>query len=122
MPTEPPTENTLLSGVVIIIHFINSRLYHEIFTDDPRVTVKPQSSVFAGDTVTLRCDVGRSTEQKIIWFKDFKRLETYDETKTLSDVKVSDGGMYACAVGGKTTPSQRVMLTVRGTCCFYRTI
>ncbi len=57
--------------------FINSRLYHEIFTDKPTVTVKPQSSVFTGDTVTLRCDVGRSTGRKIIWLKDFKRLENW---------------------------------------------
>ncbi len=63
-----------------------------------------------------------SNERKIIWFKDFKRLGTGDETKTLRDVKVSDGGNYACAVGGKTTQSPGVMLTVRGTCCFYRTI
>ncbi len=125
MPTEPPTENTLLSGVVIIIHFINSRLYHEIFTDDPRVTVKPQSSVFTGDTVTLRCDVGRSNGWMISWFKDFKRLETNDKTATLRDVKVSDGGMYACTVQRAnyfTPDSQGIMLTVRGTCCFYRTI
>ncbi len=80
----------------------------------------PQSSVFTGDTVTLRCDVGRSTERKISWFKDFKRLKTDDddEKKTLRNVKVSDGGNYACTVGGKTIQSPGVMLTVRGTCCF----
>ncbi len=61
--------------------------------------------------------MGQSTGWKIIWFKDFKRLGTDDKTKTLSDVKVNDGGNYACTVGGKTTQSQRVMLTVRGTCC-----
>ncbi len=91
--------------------------YHEIFTDEPRVTVKPQSSVFTGDTVTLRCDVGRSNGWMISWFKDFKRLETNDKTATLIDVKVSDGGMYSCTVQRAnyfTTDSQGIMLTVRG--------
>ncbi len=102
-------------------YLFNSRLYHEIFTDKPKVTVKPQSSVFTGDTVTLSCDVGRSTGGTIIWFKDFKRLETSDETETLRDVTVSDGGRYACAEQGETQ-SQGLVLTVRGKCCFYRTI
>ncbi len=102
--------------------YINSRLYHEIFTDKPKVTVKPQSSVFTGDTVTLSCDVGRSTGGTIIWYKSFTRTQTGNVTKTLRDVTVSEGGQYACTVGGKTTQSQGVMLTVRGKCCFYRTI
>uniref|UniRef100_A0A672LM70 Ig-like domain-containing protein n=1 Tax=Sinocyclocheilus grahami TaxID=75366 RepID=A0A672LM70_SINGR len=80
----------------------------------PKVTIKPQSSVFTGDTVTLSCDVGQLTGQTVIWFKDFTRIQTGDETKTLRDVRVSDGGKYSCTVGGKTTQSQIVMLTVRG--------
>ncbi|XP_016401409.1 sialoadhesin-like, partial [Sinocyclocheilus rhinocerous] len=64
-------------------------------------------------TVTLSCDVGQLTGQTVIWFKDFMRIQTGDETKTLRDVRVSDGGKYSCTVGGKTTQSQIVMLTVR---------
>ncbi len=104
------------------IYSTNSKLYHEIFTDKPKVTVKPQSSVFTGDTVTLSCDVGRSTGRTIIWFKDIDRIQTGDVSKTLRDVTVSDGGKYACALEEQTTVSQGVMLTVRSKCCFYRTI
>ncbi|KTG06805.1 hypothetical protein cypCar_00007258, partial [Cyprinus carpio] len=85
--------------------------YHGIFTDKPKVTVKPQSSVFTGDTVTLSCDVGQSTGT-IIWYKDFQTIETGDQTKTLENVNVSDGGKYACAVRGETQ-HYGVILTVR---------
>ncbi|XP_042582726.1 low affinity immunoglobulin gamma Fc region receptor II-like isoform X2 [Cyprinus carpio] len=81
--------------------------------DKPKLTVKPQSSVFTGDTVTLSCDVGQSTGRTIIWYKGFQTTGTGDQTKTLRDVRVSDGGEYACAVRGETTQGQRVMLTVR---------
>lgn len=81
--------------------------------DKPKLTVKPQSSVFTGDTVTLSCDVGQSTGRTIIWYKDFQTTETGNQTKTLRDVRVSDGGKYACTVKGETTQGQRVILTVR---------
>ncbi|XP_042617261.1 neural cell adhesion molecule 1-like [Cyprinus carpio] len=90
----------------------DSGLYHEIFTDKPSVTVKPQSSVFTGDTVTLICDVRRSTERTIYWYKNFKRIKAGSETETLRKVRVSDGGRYACSVERETTQSQGVMLTV----------
>ncbi|XP_052458903.1 V-set and immunoglobulin domain-containing protein 10-like 2 [Carassius gibelio] len=80
---------------------------------DPIVTVKPQSSVFTGDTVTLICDVRRSTARTTYWFKDFKRIKADSETETLREVRVSDGGRYSCTVQNKTTQSQGVMLTVR---------
>ncbi|XDV19038.1 hypothetical protein PO909_024612, partial [Leuciscus waleckii] len=82
-------------------------------SDKPRVTVKPQSSVFTGDTVTLSCDVGRSTGLRIFWYKDFQRIKSGDETKTLRDVRVSDGGKYSCGVLRDTTLGHRVTLTVR---------
>ncbi|XP_052417375.1 kin of IRRE-like protein 3 [Carassius gibelio] len=82
--------------------------------DKPKVSVKPQSSVFTGDTVTLSCDVRQSTGRKIIWYKNSEIIETGDQTKTLRDVRVSDGGQYTCGVaGGETTQSKPVMLTVR---------
>ncbi|XP_077083612.1 B-cell receptor CD22-like isoform X2 [Siphateles boraxobius] len=85
-------------------------------SDKPRVTVKPQSSVFTGDTVTLSCDVRRSTRRRIIWYKNFQMLKSGDETETLRDVRVSDGGVYACGElreNNSTTLGHRVTLTVR---------
>ncbi|XP_059357218.1 low affinity immunoglobulin gamma Fc region receptor II-like [Carassius carassius] len=82
-------------------------------SDDPIVTVKPQSSVFTGDTVTLICDVGRSTGRTIYWLKNFKRIKAGSAAETLREVRVSDRGRYACTVDRKTTQSQGVMLTVR---------
>ncbi|XP_050969657.1 low affinity immunoglobulin gamma Fc region receptor II-like [Labeo rohita] len=81
----------------------------------PKLTVKPQSSVFTGDTVTLSCNTGRSSGWKSIWYKNFRRIKTGDKTKILSDVKISDGGEYRCsAYKGMyyTIQSQRVVLTV----------
>ncbi|XP_043099360.1 sialoadhesin-like isoform X2 [Puntigrus tetrazona] len=81
-------------------------------TDQTKITVKPQSSVFTGDTVTLSCG-GRLTGQTVIWYKDFTAIVTGDQTMTLRDVGVSDGGKYACAVRELTTVSQVLTLTVR---------
>uniref|UniRef100_A0A8C2JSL6 Ig-like domain-containing protein n=1 Tax=Cyprinus carpio TaxID=7962 RepID=A0A8C2JSL6_CYPCA len=80
----------------------------------PKVTVKPQSSVFTGDTVTLICDVRWSTGRTIYWYKNFKRIKAGSETETLREVRVSGGGRYACSVENKTALSQGVMLTVEG--------
>ncbi|XP_026107134.1 Fc receptor-like protein 5 [Carassius auratus] len=80
-------------------------------SDKPKVSVKP-SSVFTGDTVTLSCDVGQSTGRTIVWYKNSKIIETGDQTITLRNVRVSDGGQYKCAVYKETTQSKPVMLTV----------
>ncbi|XP_067294565.1 B-cell receptor CD22-like [Pseudorasbora parva] len=93
--------------------WILTQNHHEIFTAKPRVSVKPQSSVFTGDTVTLSCDVRRSTGQRIIWYKNSKIIKTGDETSyTLREVRVSDGGEYWCGVEN-LTHGHRVTLTVR---------
>ncbi|XP_067294692.1 B-cell receptor CD22-like [Pseudorasbora parva] len=82
-------------------------------TDKPRVSVKPQNSVFTGDTVTLSCDARRSTGRRINWYKGSKRIKTGDEKSyTLRDVRVSDGGEYWCGVEN-LTQGHRVTLTVR---------
>ncbi|XP_016117671.1 B-cell receptor CD22-like [Sinocyclocheilus grahami] len=66
--------------------------------DKPQLTltVKPQSSVFTGDTVTLSCDVGQLTGWTIHWIKDSNPESTGDATKTIKSVRVSDGGVYKC--------------------------
>ncbi|KAF4111732.1 hypothetical protein G5714_008763 [Onychostoma macrolepis] len=62
----------------------------------PTLTVKSQSSVFTGDTVTLSCDVEQLTGWTIIWRKDSNTDSTGDATKTIESVSVSDGGRYWC--------------------------
>uniref|UniRef100_A0A8C2HSJ2 Ig-like domain-containing protein n=1 Tax=Cyprinus carpio TaxID=7962 RepID=A0A8C2HSJ2_CYPCA len=103
----------MVPSLLPLMLLLISNIHHGQSEDKPKLTVKPQSSVFTGDTVTLSCDVGQSTGRTIIWYKDFQIIETGDQTKTLRDVRVSNGGEYACAVGRETTQGQRVMLTVR---------
>ncbi|XP_051756744.1 basement membrane-specific heparan sulfate proteoglycan core protein-like isoform X5 [Ctenopharyngodon idella] len=82
----------------------------------PNLTVKPQSSVFTGDTVTLSCDVGQSTGWTFLWRKDSNRESIDHSTKTISSVRVSDGGTYQCrAERGKyyTKLSDKIKITVR---------
>ncbi|XP_052417737.1 leukocyte immunoglobulin-like receptor subfamily B member 1 [Carassius gibelio] len=62
----------------------------------PTLTVKPQSSVFTGDTVTLSCDVGQLTGWTIHWTKDSNPESTTDATKTIKSVRDSDEGEYRC--------------------------
>ncbi len=52
--------------------------------------------MFTGDTVTLSCDVGQLTGWTIHWRKDSNTESTGDATKTISSVRVSDGGYYWC--------------------------
>ncbi|XP_051572846.1 Fc receptor-like protein 4 isoform X2 [Myxocyprinus asiaticus] len=81
--------------VLLLISNIHSGHTEEI--PKPTQTVKPQSSVFTGDTITLNCEVDQSTEWEFLWTKDsdFELFEA-SGTKTISSVKVSDGGQYKC--------------------------
>ncbi|XP_058639221.1 titin-like isoform X7 [Onychostoma macrolepis] len=84
--SEAPTHTQMSDGVTLTV------------SDKPRptLTVKSQSSVFTGDTVTLSCDVGQLTGWTIIWRKDSNTDSTGDATKTIRSVSVSDGGRYWC--------------------------
>ncbi|XP_073764072.1 B-cell receptor CD22 isoform X4 [Danio rerio] len=91
---------------------MNLRVFDII--NKPIVTIKPQSSVFTGDTVTLSCDVGPFTGQRITWYTNFSTIGAGDDTKTLTDVKISNGGMYKCAVeGGTQGPAVKLTVTER---------
>ncbi|XDV19094.1 hypothetical protein PO909_024661, partial [Leuciscus waleckii] len=86
--------------------------------DKPQLilTVKPQSSVFTGDTVTLSCDLGSSTGWTFHWWKDSNwESSDYAGTKTISSVSVSDGGTYGCRAqrGNYYTDLSHVKITVR---------
>ncbi|XP_067255898.1 Fc receptor-like protein 5 isoform X2 [Chanodichthys erythropterus] len=81
----------------------------------PNLTVSPQSSVFTGDTVTLSCDMGQSTGWTFLWKKDSNHESPDEATKTISSVRVSDGGTYQCRAerGKYYTLYSNVEITVR---------
>ncbi len=77
--------------------------------------------MFTGDTVTLSCDVGQLTGWTIHWRKDPNTESTGDATKTISSVRVSDGGNYWCrAQRGNyySEYSYAAEITVKGKSCF----
>uniref|UniRef100_A0A673NBK0 Ig-like domain-containing protein n=1 Tax=Sinocyclocheilus rhinocerous TaxID=307959 RepID=A0A673NBK0_9TELE len=84
----------------------------------PTLTVRPQSSLFTGDSVTLRCEVDQSWDGlEFLWCKDSNTESTEAATKTIDSVKVSDGGEYRCRSrrgGLYTNYSEPVTLTIYG--------
>uniref|UniRef100_A0A671MMW3 Ig-like domain-containing protein n=1 Tax=Sinocyclocheilus anshuiensis TaxID=1608454 RepID=A0A671MMW3_9TELE len=84
----------------------------------PTLTVRPQSSLFTGDSVTLRCEVDQSWYGfKFLWSKDSNTESTEAAMKTIDSVKVSDGGEYRCRArrgGLYTNYSEPVTLTIYG--------
>ncbi|MCJ8731182.1 hypothetical protein PDJAM_G00196480, partial [Pangasius djambal] len=84
------------------------------------VSVKPDTHVFIGETVTLRCDVqgGGSTQWSYSWFKDNIRLYEYggnsfitEQQISIRSVGYSDSGYYTCS-GQLSEISDAVTLTV----------
>ncbi|XP_026138864.1 immunoglobulin superfamily member 1-like [Carassius auratus] len=68
-------------------------------SDFPKLTltVKPQSSVFTGDSVTLRCEgIQSQYGWEFLWRKDSNTETIEAATKTINRVKVSDRGEYSC--------------------------
>uniref|UniRef100_A0A8C1CCY4 Ig-like domain-containing protein n=1 Tax=Cyprinus carpio carpio TaxID=630221 RepID=A0A8C1CCY4_CYPCA len=80
------------------------------------LTVEPQSSVFTGDSVTLRCALIQSQNGwEFLWSKDSNPESTEAATKTINRVKVSDGGEYSCRArrrGYYTDYSKPVVVTI----------
>uniref|UniRef100_A0A8C2CZI9 Ig-like domain-containing protein n=1 Tax=Cyprinus carpio TaxID=7962 RepID=A0A8C2CZI9_CYPCA len=92
---------------------------HSGHTEDfpkPTVTVEPQSSVFTGDSVTLRCELDQTgVSWEFLWIKDSKTELTEAASKTIDSVKVSDGGEYKCRArreGHYTNYSEPVTVTI----------
>uniref|UniRef100_A0A9J7YCR4 Ig-like domain-containing protein n=1 Tax=Cyprinus carpio carpio TaxID=630221 RepID=A0A9J7YCR4_CYPCA len=86
--------SSALPLMLLLMSFIHAGLTQD--KPKPALTVKPQSSVFTGDRVTLSCDVGQLTGWTILWRKDSNPESTGDETKKIESVSVSDGGNYWC--------------------------
>ncbi|XP_073684492.1 Fc receptor-like protein 2 [Garra rufa] len=61
------------------------------------MTVLPQSSLFIGDSVTLKCEVNQSWDPlEFLWSKNSNHESTEAANQTINSVKVSDGGEYRC--------------------------
>uniref|UniRef100_A0A8C1ITW9 Ig-like domain-containing protein n=1 Tax=Cyprinus carpio TaxID=7962 RepID=A0A8C1ITW9_CYPCA len=84
----------------------------------PTLTVEPQSSLFTGDSVTLRCEVDQSQDGwEFLWYKNSNTESTEAANKTIDSVKVSDGGEYRCRArrrGLYTNYSEPVTVTIYG--------
>uniref|UniRef100_A0A671MVR5 Ig-like domain-containing protein n=1 Tax=Sinocyclocheilus anshuiensis TaxID=1608454 RepID=A0A671MVR5_9TELE len=82
----------------------------------PKLTARSQSSLFTGDSVTLRCEVDQSQGGwEFLWSKNSNTESTEAATKTINSVKVSDGGEYMCRAqrGGYFTDySEPVTVTI----------
>ncbi|XP_059416771.1 leukocyte immunoglobulin-like receptor subfamily B member 1 [Carassius carassius] len=84
----------------------------------PTLIVEPQSSLFTGDSVTLRCEVDQSWDGwEFIWSRDSNTESTEAANKTINSVTVSDGGEYRCRAqrgGLYTNYSEPVTVTING--------
>ncbi|XP_067221397.1 Fc receptor-like protein 5 [Chanodichthys erythropterus] len=95
---------------------VNILYNYNIDFPKPALTVEPQSSVFTGDSVTLRCEVDLSRDGwEFLWSKNSNSESTGAATETIKPVKVSDGGEYRCRArrrGYYTHYSEPVTVTI----------
>ncbi|XP_026116248.1 Fc receptor-like protein 2 [Carassius auratus] len=100
--------------VLLLISNIHSGQTEDI--PKPTLTVEPQSSLFTGDSVTLRCEVDQIWDGwEFIRSRDSNTESTEAATKTINSVTVSDGGEYRCRAqrrGLYTNYSEPVTVTI----------
>ncbi len=104
-----------------------SRFVLYFFTDSPRstLTVTPDSPVFTGETVNLKCVIESYSNWRYEWYKDSVMLQTSVNRNTLS-IKRSrsfDAGQYTCKGQRDERPtsshtSSAVSLSVTGELSF----
>ncbi|XP_066519099.1 Fc receptor-like protein 5 [Hoplias malabaricus] len=91
-------------------------------TDNPKaiLSIKPDTHVFKGETVTLRCDIREvgDTEWTYSWFKDFGLyLSSETQENTIHSVTESNSSKYTCRgemENQNSEISDAVTLTVSG--------
>ncbi|XP_048034140.1 Fc receptor-like protein 5 [Megalobrama amblycephala] len=89
-----------LSPLPLVLLLISN--IHSGHTEDPpktSLTVEPQSSVFTGDSVTLRCDIYNDgvTSWRYYWYKKGStRVFTELQELTFRPVSESNAGKYFC--------------------------
>ncbi len=74
-------------------------MFLSFFTDSPRstLTVTPDSPVFTGETVNLKCVIESYSNWRYEWYKDRVMLQTSVNRDTLTiRVNESDQGQYWC--------------------------
>ncbi|XP_045071153.1 uncharacterized protein LOC121559848 isoform X2 [Coregonus clupeaformis] len=93
-------ESTLLCLLLVL----NTQIYSGHSEDDDGqakadLTIHPKSSqIFSGESVTLRCNIqrGEVTDWKYIWRKDVVDFLSKKHEYEISEVKMSDSGVYWC--------------------------
>ncbi len=100
-------------------------MFLTFFTDSPTstLTVTPDSPVFTGETVNLKCVIESYSNWRYEWYKDSVMLQTSDrytvnrDTLTIRGVNESDQGWYRCRGWIRSVSSQSissVSLSVKG--------
>ncbi len=105
----------------------NELPYLCFFTDLPRstLTVTPDSPVFTGETVNLKCVIESYSNWRYEWYKDSVMLQTSDrytvnrDTLTIRGAIESDQGQYWCRGQRDKRPSSsqdsnRINIIVNG--------
>ncbi len=102
-------------------------MFLSFFTDSPRstLTVTPDSPVFTGETVNLKCVIESDhRDWRYVWYKDSVMLQTPDrytvnrDTLTIRGATESDQGQYWCRghIDRRSVSSQAISfyLSVKG--------
>ena len=86
-----------------------------------RLTIEPQSPVFTGETVTLKCEIESHSGWTYTWFKDWSPnlvFESEGNTFNITAAAQSDEGQYWCQAERRDRPTasdtSRVILSVKG--------
>ena len=71
-----------------------------------RLTIEPQSPVFTGETVTLKCEIESHSGWVYKWYKDMVNNAVFEgDTFTLKEVTESHNGKYWCKGERKERPT-----------------